>query len=79
LANESIEPSAPIDPVTHEIIQGRLLSVVDEMTIVMTKTSMIPVVLRDLDFTCGICKSDQRPFEGTNQIHRLIVARRLLS
>jgi N-methylhydantoinase B/oxoprolinase/acetone carboxylase alpha subunit len=60
LANETIEPSASIDPVTHEIIQRKLLSVVDEMAIVMTKTSMIPVVYEVLDFTCGICKSDQR-------------------
>jgi N-methylhydantoinase B len=62
LASESIKPfettklSASIDPVTHEI-QGKLLSVVDEMAIVMTRTSMSPVIYEVLDFACGICNA----------------------
>lgn len=44
-----------LDPVTHEIIVGKLLATVDEMGIVMAKTSMSPIVYEVLDFACGIC------------------------
>lgn len=42
------------DPVTQEIIEGKLLATVDEMGIVMAKTSMSPVIYEVLDFACGI-------------------------
>lgn len=61
-------PSASIDPVTHEIIQGKLLSVVDEMAIVMTKTSMSPVIYEVLDFACGICNAKGELIAQTNGI-----------
>ncbi len=61
-------PSASIDPVTHEIIQGKLLSVVDEMAIVMTKTSMSPVIYEVLDFACGICNAQGELIAQTNGI-----------
>lgn len=46
-----------VDPVTQEIIQGKMLSVVDEMGIVMARTSMSPVIYEVLDFACGICSA----------------------
>ncbi|CAI2931843.1 hydantoinase B/oxoprolinase family protein [Aminobacter niigataensis] len=57
-----------IDPVTHEILQGKLLSIVDEMAIVMTKTSMSPVIYEVLDFACGICDSHGALIAQTNGI-----------
>jgi N-methylhydantoinase B len=42
------------DPVTQEIIEGKLIATVDEMGIVMAKTSMSPVIYEVLDFACGI-------------------------
>jgi len=42
------------DPVTQEIIEGKLLATVDEMGIVMARTSMSPVIYEVLDFACGI-------------------------
>ncbi len=43
-----------MDPVTQEIIEGKLIATVDEMGIVMAKTSMSPVIYEVLDFACGI-------------------------
>ena len=45
----------PVDPITVEIISGKLLATVDEMGIVLAKTSMSPIVYEVLDFACGIC------------------------
>jgi len=42
------------DPVTQEIIEGKLIATVDEMGIVMARTSMSPVIYEVLDFACGI-------------------------
>lgn len=57
-----------VDPVTQEIIQGKLLSIVDEMGIVMSRTSMSPVIYEVLDFACGICTSDCDLIAQTNGI-----------
>jgi len=57
-----------IDPVTHEIIQGKLLAIVDEMAAVMTRTSMSPVIYEVLDFACGICDSEAQLIAQTNGI-----------
>lgn len=46
--------SKPIDPVTQEIIEGKLMATVDEMGIVMARTSMSPVIYEVLDFACGV-------------------------
>lgn len=43
-----------IDPVTQEIIEGKLIAIVDEMSIVMARTSMSPVIYEVLDFACGL-------------------------
>ncbi|MBB4952386.1 N-methylhydantoinase B [Agrobacterium vitis] len=42
------------DPVTQEIIEGKLIATVDEMGIVMARTSMSPVIYEVLDFACGL-------------------------
>ncbi|MEM8664474.1 MAG: hydantoinase B/oxoprolinase family protein [Pseudomonadota bacterium] len=42
------------DIVTQEIIEGKLLAIVDEMALVMGRTSMSPVIYEVLDFACGI-------------------------
>jgi N-methylhydantoinase B len=47
--------NAAIDPVTAEIVVGKLLATVDEMGVVMTRSSMSPIVYEVLDFACGIC------------------------
>ena len=44
-----------VDPVTLEVISGKLLATVDEMGIIMAKTSMSPIVYEVLDFACGLC------------------------
>ena len=51
------EPAPPVDvdPVTLEVISGKLLATVDEMGIIMAKTSMSPIVYEVLDFACGLC------------------------
>jgi len=43
-----------VDAITQEIIQGKLLATVDEMGIVMARTSMSPVIYEVLDFACGL-------------------------
>ena len=46
------------DPVTQEIIEGKLIATVDEMGIVMARTSMSPVIYEVLDFACGILTAE---------------------
>jgi N-methylhydantoinase B len=46
------------DPVTQEIIEGKLIAIVDEMGIVMARTSMSPVIYEVLDFACGLLTAD---------------------
>ncbi|WP_349960773.1 hydantoinase B/oxoprolinase family protein [Rhizobium sp. ZPR3] len=43
-----------VDPVTQEIIEGKLAATVDEMGVVMARTSMSPVIYEVLDFACGL-------------------------
>lgn len=57
-----------VDPVTQEIIQGKLLAAVDEMGIVMARTSMSPVIYEVLDFACGICLPNGDLIAQTNGI-----------
>jgi len=47
-----------VDPVTQEIIEGKLMATVDEMGIVMARTSMSPVIYEVLDFACGVLTSE---------------------
>ncbi len=47
-----------VDPVTQEIIEGKLAATVDEMGVVMARTSMSPVIYEVLDFACGLLTRD---------------------
>jgi N-methylhydantoinase B len=48
----------PVDPVTQEIVEGKLAATVDEMGIVMARTSMSPVIYEVLDFACGLLTAE---------------------
>src|SRR5882672_2383887 len=56
------------DAVTHEVIAGKLLAMVDEMAIVLARASMSPVVYEVLDFACGICSGRGDLVAQTNGI-----------
>jgi len=47
-----------MDVVTLEIIEGKLVSTVDEMGVVLARTSMSPIVYEVLDFACGLADPD---------------------
>lgn len=57
-----------LDAVTLEIIRGKLLAVVDEMGLVLARSSMSPVIYEVLDFACGICNSAGQLVAQTNGI-----------
>ena len=57
-----------IDPVTVEIITGKLLATADEMGIILARTSMSPVIYEVLDFACGITDADAQLVAQTNGI-----------
>jgi N-methylhydantoinase B len=57
-----------IDAVTLEIIRGKLLAIVDEMALVLARSSMSPVIYEVLDFACGICDRDGQLVAQTNRI-----------
>jgi N-methylhydantoinase B len=60
--------ASPVDAITQEIINGKLLATVDEMAIVLARTSMSPVVYEVLDFACGICNAQGELVAQTNGI-----------
>lgn len=64
----NIEIRGKVDAITLEIVQGKLLSIVDEMGIVMQRTSMSPVIYEVLDFACGICTAATELVAQTNGI-----------
>src|SRR5260370_36718845 len=48
-------PGAPaVDPFTIEIIKAKLLAIAEEMSVVLARTSMSPIVYEVLDFACGL-------------------------
>ncbi|MDP7196346.1 MAG: hydantoinase B/oxoprolinase family protein, partial [SAR202 cluster bacterium] len=57
-----------MDPITLEILKGKLLSTVDEMGVVLARTSMSPVIYEVLDFACGLCDSEGNLISQTNGI-----------
>ena len=57
-----------MDPITLEIIKGKLLSSVDEMGVVLARTSMSPVIYEVLDFACGICDNKGNLISQTNGV-----------
>jgi N-methylhydantoinase B/oxoprolinase/acetone carboxylase alpha subunit len=71
---EQIRPEAAeftpggLDAVTLEIIRGKLLAIVDEMGLVLARSSMSPVIYEVLDFACGICDSAGQLVAQTNGI-----------
>ena len=60
--------STAVDAVTLEIIRGKLLAIVDEMGLVLARSSMSPVIYEVLDFACGICNPDGQLVAQTNGI-----------
>ena len=60
--------SSTVDAVTLEIIRGKLLAIVDEMGLVLARSSMSPVIYEVLDFACGICNPDGQLVAQTNGI-----------
>ena len=61
-------PAQGADAVTHEVLTGKLLAIVDEMAIVLARASMSPVVYEVLDFACGICDARGDLVAQTNGI-----------
>lgn len=57
-----------VDPVTAEIIKGKLLAAADEMGIILARTSMSPVIYEVLDFACGITDAKAQLVAQTNGI-----------
>ena len=57
-----------MDPISLEIIKGKLLSTADEMAIVLARTSMSPVIYEVLDFACGICDNEGNLISQTNGV-----------
>ncbi|MBL1420544.1 MAG: hydantoinase B/oxoprolinase family protein [Alphaproteobacteria bacterium] len=57
-----------IDPISMEIIHGKLLALVNEMGIAMQRTSMSPVIYEVLDFACGLCDTEFNLIAQTNGI-----------
>jgi N-methylhydantoinase B len=54
--------------VTLEIMRGKLLAAVDEMGLVLARSSMSPVIYEVLDFACGICDPAGQLVAQTNGI-----------
>ena len=46
------------DPVTLEIIWGKLQAAADEMGLMLARSSMSPVIYEVLDFACGVCDDE---------------------
>jgi N-methylhydantoinase B len=68
MMDEVTAAASGIDTVTLEIIGGKLLAVVDEMGLVLARSSMSPVIYEVLDFACGICDADGELVAQTNGI-----------
>ena len=47
-------PGSNIDPFTLEIIKAKLLAIAVEMSVVLARTSMSPIIYEVLDFACGL-------------------------
>ena len=47
-----------LDPFTFEIIKAKLLAIASEMSVVLARTSMSPIIYEVLDFACGFCDAD---------------------
>lgn len=56
------------DPVTLDIIRGKLVATADEMGVVVARTSMSPVIYEVLDYACGITDATGQVISQTNGI-----------
>src|SRR5258708_11210446 len=64
----AVAAAPAVDAITQEIINGKLLAIVDEMAIVLARSSMSPVVYEVLDFACGVCDARGDLVAQTNGI-----------
>ncbi|MEM7344510.1 MAG: hydantoinase B/oxoprolinase family protein [Chloroflexota bacterium] len=55
-----------IDPFTLEIIKAKLLAIASEMSVVLARTSMSPIIYEVLDFACGITDADGQVIAQAN-------------
>ncbi len=67
-SHPSNDAASPVDGITLEIIRGKLLAIVDEMGLVLARSSMSPVIYEVLDFACGICDPEGQLVAQTNGI-----------
>lgn len=56
----------PIDPFTLEIIKAKLLAIAEEMSVVLARTSMSPIVYEVLDFACGLTDPEGQVISQAN-------------
>lgn len=54
------------DPFTIEILREKLLAIADEMSVVLARTSMSPIVYEVLDFACGITDANGQVIAQAN-------------
>ncbi len=58
--------TSPIDPFTLEIIKAKLLAIAEEMSVVLARTSMSPIVYEVLDFACGLTDPEGQVISQAN-------------
>lgn len=54
------------DPFTIEILREKLLAIADEMSVVLARTSMSPIVYEVLDFACGVTDAEGQVISQAN-------------
>lgn len=59
-------PAAVLDPFTLEIVKAKLLAIAEEMSVVLARTSMSPIVYEVLDFACGLTDPDGQVIAQAN-------------
>ena len=65
---DAIQSRPNADPVTLDIIRGKLVATADEMGVVVARTSMSPVIYEVLDYACGITDHSGNVISQTNGI-----------
>jgi N-methylhydantoinase B len=60
LAGTTATGAKEVDPVTFEVLRNAFTSVVDEMTLVLERTSHSPVVSDGRDFSAALCDAEGR-------------------
>lgn len=54
------------DPFTLEIVKAKLLAIASEMSVVLARTSMSPIIYEVLDFACGLTDPDGQVIAQAN-------------